>query len=348
MRNSCVSRPANRRKIIIHSEDLEFVGNDHCAAALISYFEYWHNIRIQQSQKAKEENAVRIQHGDQPNQNESLVQFHSLEQLVQGLCGMYKRDAIRAGIQKLIDLKLLEMFRNPNPRYSFDRTSHFLFHPEVLNDWFNGPRGDKSTVDERISDYRESENLPPSSDFRTPSSENRPAIQDITKDTTEEKKNITLVQTQSVQQNRISKAAAGSKTPVHRIDKSPKAQQEIWFAQWWPLYWRKEGKIPGWKAFARHVTSEEKFKKLLAITNRLLPEMLDRKENFRPLPASWLNGEPWEDLGETSPPQMSKRAQVFRERDIERDIERENAKETHSVEPIDETEVRRQLKALIG
>jgi hypothetical protein len=68
MRNSCVSRPANRALTIIRSEDLEFTGNDHCAAALISYFEHWHNIRIAQSRKAKEENDVRELHGDSRNQ----------------------------------------------------------------------------------------------------------------------------------------------------------------------------------------------------------------------------------------------------------------------------------------
>lgn len=287
MRNSCVSRPAKRRLIIINEADLEFTGGNVCAAALISFFEYWHNIKLEASRKAQEENDVRESHGDSRTQNETLVQFHTAEDLESGLCGMYKKDAIRQSLNLLMELKVIEQFKNPNPRYSFDKTNHFLFHPETLNNWYGGDDATKPSLDERKSVDRSTEN-------RQPLTENRQAIPNTTSNTTSADKEIY-----------IHRSAVFQKTPVERIDKAPKAQQQIWFAQWWEIYWRKEAKIPAWKTFAKHIGSENRFGQLLEITRKLLPEMLSRPVEMRKTPAAWLNTEPWEDLGEASPPQQA-------------------------------------------
>jgi hypothetical protein len=306
MRNSCVQRPADRPLIIIHSEDLEFTGNDHCAAALISFFEYWHNFRIRQREKAIEENDIREAHGDARTQNESLVQFHTLQQFEEGMCGIYRKDAIRSAIRKLVDLKVVEQFRNPNPRYSFDKTSHFLFHPEVLNDWFNATEDGKSSIEGRKSAHRGAENQRPSSENRTRCAENRTAIQEITSEITEEKNIYTP--------HRIAKAAAASKTPVERIDRVSAEQQAIWFEEFWNRiptadgpkpFWRKIAKTDAQKAFGKLVTTQDCFGKLLEITAERYLMMISREESHRPYPASWIRSQPWNDLGETSPPQVA-------------------------------------------
>lgn len=301
MRNSCVLRPADRPLILIHSEDLEFTDNDHCAAALISFFEYWHNIKLRQRQKAIEENDIREAHGDTRSQNESLVQFHTLQQFEDGLLRYYRKDAIRTALRKLVDLKVIEQFRNPNPRYSFDKTSHFLFRPEVLNEWFSTTEDGKPTFDRRKAADRGAENQPPSSENRTRSSVFSTAIQEITSEITNGEEDIYTPPPASP----ITKAAAGSKTPVERIDRVPKEQAGIWFNEWWDGIWRKEGKSPAWKTFLKHISSEERWQKLQAITSQVAPRMLEKELQYRKTPAAWLNTEPWNDLGETSPPQVA-------------------------------------------
>lgn len=309
MRNSCVSRPAKRRLIIINESDLQFTGSNVCAAALISFFEYWHNVKLDAAQKSREENDIREAHGDDRTQNETLVQFHTMEDLEAGLCGMYRKDAIRKSLDYLIELKVIDQFKNPNPRYSFDKTNHFIFHPAVLNDYFGGLDDDTArtepSIDTRKSSDRVTENRQRMTENRQRVTENRQAIPEITSETTSEiteEKNIYT----PIGVNPLIKAARSTgRTPVLRIDKTPKEQQQIWFAQWWETFWRKEGKVPAWKTFAKHITSEERFEQLVQITQQRKPEMETRSLEHRKTPAAWLNTEPWSDLGETSPPQTS-------------------------------------------
>ncbi len=72
-------------------------------------------------------------------------------------------------------------------------------------------------------------------------------------------------------------------------------QQEIWFGQWWPGYWRKKSKKEAREAFRKHVTSEARFQQVMAATRAQNPEMLERPPAKRPYGATWLNGEGWED-----------------------------------------------------
>jgi hypothetical protein len=71
--------------------------------------------------------------------------------------------------------------------------------------------------------------------------------------------------------------------------------QERWFTIWWAEYWLHKGKKYGRIAFAKYVKTESRFQEVLAATRAQTPEMLARPKDKRPYPATWLNGERWED-----------------------------------------------------
>ena len=52
-RSSCISHPDGERLILIRKWQLEACGKDACAAALLNLFEYWHNIKVEQSSQAR-------------------------------------------------------------------------------------------------------------------------------------------------------------------------------------------------------------------------------------------------------------------------------------------------------
>lgn len=78
--------------------------------------------------------------------------------------------------------------------------------------------------------------------------------------------------------------------------------QKQWFTEFWGYYWRKDDKIPAWRAFKKHIRSEERYEQMLEALRAVAPEMLAKDKQFRPMAATWLNKEPWNDLGEVSPP----------------------------------------------
>lgn len=94
-------------------------------------------------------------------------------------------------------------------------------------------------------------------------------------------------------------ARAGALFPVEAVQpnrKSPLSpEQEVWFAQWWPEYWRHVSKKDARAAFGRHVRTAARFEQVMAATRAQRAEMLSRPENKRPHAATWLNGERWED-----------------------------------------------------
>jgi hypothetical protein len=72
-------------------------------------------------------------------------------------------------------------------------------------------------------------------------------------------------------------------------------QQEGWFVTFWGQYWRRGSKKDGRAAFQKHVRNGERFEVVMRAIEGQRPEMLSRDETKRPLPATWLNAERWED-----------------------------------------------------
>jgi hypothetical protein len=151
MKQSCIQHPPKDRMILIREWQMRACDNNACAAALLSFFEYWHNIKLEQAKQAQLANKVARQHGEEGAQNESLWQWHTEEDLEQGVM-IYKRRTIREAIKLLADKKFVTVSDNPNPKYRFDRTKHFLFHPDSVNQWIRShpaktPDGAGNTTD---------------------------------------------------------------------------------------------------------------------------------------------------------------------------------------------------------
>lgn len=149
MRSSCIQHPKNEPLIIVRRWQLEATGGDKAAAALLSFFEYWHNVKLDQSRKAGEANDVAERHEDGRPNDESLVQHHNEQQLMEGAM-LFGRNSLNRGIELLKKLGYVEVVPNPNPRYSFDKTRHFLFHPEKVNAWLDH-RSDQPNSEDRSS-----------------------------------------------------------------------------------------------------------------------------------------------------------------------------------------------------
>ena len=89
-------------------------------------------------------------------------------------------------------------------------------------------------------------------------------------------------------------------TPDHPRLVRPAVQAETseaagWFAQWWAIYWHRDAKKAAQKAFTRNVRTEARFQQVMAATKAQAAFMLSKEKTFRPLGATWLNGERWED-----------------------------------------------------
>ena len=141
MRSTCIHHPAHERLLIIRQWQLEFCEGNHCAAALLSLFEYWHNIRLDMRDKARQANQIAERHGAPGGQDESLLQFHSDDQLRAGLLRLYGTKKMRTARRLLAAKGVITECANPNPRYKFDKTVYFYFHPQVVNAWITSQGG---------------------------------------------------------------------------------------------------------------------------------------------------------------------------------------------------------------
>lgn len=171
-RTSCISHPKNEPLIIIHKWQLEFAEGNECAAALISYFTYWHDIKVANKEKAKHANDVAEMHGDPRTQDESLMQWHTEQDIEDGIL-IFKRRTISDALGKLQATGVIEIIKNPNPRYAFDRTRYFIFHPDILDDWLERRKTDpsrKNAGSSRKNAARSSENAGQSRKNGAPSS----------------------------------------------------------------------------------------------------------------------------------------------------------------------------------
>jgi hypothetical protein len=123
--------------IIVRRWQLQAAEGHRAAAALLSFFEYWHNIKLDQVYKARQANDVAENHGDGRTQDEQLLQWHNEKELQEGVL-LYGVKSIREGVEVLEKKGFIEVHGNPNPRYKFDKTKHFLFKPEEVNEWLAG------------------------------------------------------------------------------------------------------------------------------------------------------------------------------------------------------------------
>lgn len=147
MKDSCISHPDREPLIMVRQWQLEACEKNYCAAALLSFFEYWHNWKLDTVEKNQLRSSVAAKHGESFEDSTGLLQFHTEDDLEIGLLGLYKRKTIREGIKLLTDRGFISIHKNPNPRYKFDNTKFFLFHAETVNAWI------KNREPQKIQDF---------------------------------------------------------------------------------------------------------------------------------------------------------------------------------------------------
>lgn len=198
MRTSSIHQPANSRYIQLHAWQVEFCKGNHCAALLLSFFSNWHDWKLENDNYYKRSNDIAEMHGDGRPHNQNAYLFFTTEDFIDGCMGLYGKKAICAGLELLIELKVISKHKNPNPRYHFDKTKYFQFYPDVCNQWIDDQYKNKSKADEKIMQPienkdsvkmpdREGKNDLPSVENGRPSSENTRAITNTTNNTTNKK-----------------------------------------------------------------------------------------------------------------------------------------------------------------
>lgn len=128
MKSSCIPHPPNEPLIVIRKWQVEACGG-FCEAALLSFFEYWHNIKLDLQQKAM---ATKKSGGRKTVPG--LYQHHTAKELSDGVLGLYGEKTIRHALRRLENLGFVITIRNPNPKYGFDATKHFVFVEEKVRE----------------------------------------------------------------------------------------------------------------------------------------------------------------------------------------------------------------------
>jgi hypothetical protein len=132
MKSQCVAYPEDEPLVLIRASQVRICDGNHCAAALLSYFGYWHSNRTGNVKQAEHANKMAALHGEIGTQDTRLLQYHTEEEIEEGLLQLYGRKTIRVALALLVSKGFLSLHENPNPRYRFDRTHYFLFHPTAV------------------------------------------------------------------------------------------------------------------------------------------------------------------------------------------------------------------------
>lgn len=136
MKTSCIAHPANERLLMIRKWQEIFCDGKHCPASVMSFLEYWHNWKLEADTHNKKSNDVAEQHGDRRLLSEDVIQFHTLQEISDGILNLYGVKAIAEALRFLEDEKgVISTHSNPNPRYSYDKKKYIKFYPDVCNEW---------------------------------------------------------------------------------------------------------------------------------------------------------------------------------------------------------------------
>lgn len=134
MFSSCIRHPKRDRFIKIYAWQLEACRGNACAATLLSFFERWHNWRLNQKEYTATFNQVLKEAGKDFIVDASGWQFHTDIQLVRAVL-IYKRDAITAAIKLLEEIGFIETEAPKHlvKLYKTGRTKWFLLRADRLN-----------------------------------------------------------------------------------------------------------------------------------------------------------------------------------------------------------------------
>ncbi len=133
--------------VVIRPEYLAICGGNYCAAAILSFFEHWHNVKLEHREQAAKKNEIARDHGLPPDQDEELWVYESQSELRAALLNLFSVKNIRAATDQLVEWGYLETRRNPIVGY--DRKIQYLFvNIQVQKDvdsWLEASQPDNRT-----------------------------------------------------------------------------------------------------------------------------------------------------------------------------------------------------------
>lgn len=115
--------------VVIREDYLAVCDGNHCAAALLSIFEYWTNVKLGQQEQAQVENAIAAA-GGAPSVRDDLWVFKSVTDLETDLMGLFGKMKIGDALKLIRDKGFVE--RRTNPDYRWDRTLQYHLQIEML------------------------------------------------------------------------------------------------------------------------------------------------------------------------------------------------------------------------
>lgn len=127
LKSSCIQHPDREPLVILRQSYIELCGGDRCAAMLLANFEYWHNVKLDQS----EQEIAKARDNPDYKPDLSLWFYKSSADLEQDLLGCYARKAILKAVTWLIERGYVEW--KSDPKNVMSRTRFFQFKPDRVN-----------------------------------------------------------------------------------------------------------------------------------------------------------------------------------------------------------------------
>ncbi len=138
MLTSTLRYPKTDRYIRVHESLISACDKNICAAALIAFFEGWHNYKKQQAEYTAIYNTMAQDAGTGTIIDVSGWQYHTMEQLEKGVL-IYKDDQIRAALKLLEAKGFIETDVPERLRilHKTGRTRWFLLRADIINEFFD-------------------------------------------------------------------------------------------------------------------------------------------------------------------------------------------------------------------
>jgi hypothetical protein len=129
-KSSCIQHPAQAALVILRDEYLQICEGHHCAAMLLSVFEYWHNIKLGNLEQVEMDSAIAEKTGVAAEQSGELWVYKTQANLKADLLGLFGESKVLSATRLLIKLGFVST--RTNPRYAWDHTTQYLFYPSKV------------------------------------------------------------------------------------------------------------------------------------------------------------------------------------------------------------------------
>lgn len=125
-KNRCINHGV-QKLVIIREDYVQICDNNHCAAALLSVLEYWHNVRLDQVEQERVHQKIDNEYGP----NFSMAIYKSMVDLNSDLLGLWEKEKIRLSLDLLIEKGFVT--RKDSSKSKFDKTKMYHFLAEQIN-----------------------------------------------------------------------------------------------------------------------------------------------------------------------------------------------------------------------